>query len=137
MTVAGYFDRKWFVQQFQGHFMFLQKCSITFREMFAIITALATWASSMRRKKILWQCDDMAIVYISQSCTSNDWSIMNLDGSVLFIQFDLELSAVHIISEHNDVAECLSRLQMDRFSALSSGADIIPTKPFQIDWKFY
>jgi hypothetical protein len=41
-------------------------------------------------------------------------SIMNLVGSVLFIcpLFDLELSAVHMISEHKDVVvESLSRPQ--------------------------
>ena len=48
LAAAGYFNGKWFIFQFQGPFRYLQKYNITFRELLAIVIALATWAHVYR-----------------------------------------------------------------------------------------
>ena len=85
LAAAGYFNGKWFLFQFQGPFCYLQKYNIAFRELLAIVIALATWAPLMRRKRILFHCDNLAVVHIIQSGTSKDSDIMNLVRTSLFI----------------------------------------------------
>ena len=141
IAVGCYFRGQWFVVEFVGKLQYLSCTDINFRELLAITIALSTWAQHLPRCKILFRCDNEAVVQILNTGVSRNPQMMHLIRTIFYIGacHDFECKAVHIPSEHNSihVADSLSRLQWQRFRLLAPHADVHPVLPILMDWRLY
>ena len=80
-------------------------------------------------KKLLFHCDNQAVVDIWASGTSRDPLIMQLVHSTFFNTATNHYTVLvtHIVGTNNSIADSLSRLQISRFCHLASTADFHPT----------
>ena len=126
IAAAGYFSGLWFVVPFSGPFAPLRDMSINWRELFAIVTAAATFGSQWRSKRIMMHCDNMSIVQVLTSGTSKSEPLMDLVRKLFFLSamYHFELSSCYINTHDNDVADALSRLQFSRFVSVAPDADL-------------
>ena len=117
----------------------VESTDINFRELLAITIALSTWAQHLPRCKILFRCDNEAVVQILNTGVSRNPQMMHLIRTIFYIGacHDFECKAVHIPSEHNSIADSLSRLQWQRFRRLAPHADVHPVLPILMDWRLY
>ena len=106
------FDSHWLWSKWSP--LFSSKISsnvITFLEFFPIYVALLTWGSLLHGKKIVFHCDNAALVDILNKLTSNDADILKLLRIfvVLCVKSDIEIRAIHIPGCNNQICDSLSR----------------------------
>jgi len=131
VAIGAVFGVKWFCEPFTGKTSFCTDMSITWRELYAIVKAIATWGRHMCNKRIMIHCDNAAVVFIVNSGTSKDIHIMKLVRSLFYLMAtnNLEIRVAHIEGIKNTQSDALSRLQMNRFFALKPEANNIMTMP--------
>ena len=136
IAASCYFNKQWCVVTSEGQYGFLKQRSINLRELFAIMVALATWAPQLQRRKVLFHCDNMAVVQIIRYGVTRNTEMMNLIRTILFIcaKYDFECNTVYVPSAKNDIADSISRLQWDRFRQLAPDAKNQPTEPIILNW---
>ena len=107
----------------------LQGRSIQWKELYPIALACLLWGHSWSGKKILFHCDNQAVVDIWASGTSRDPDIMHLVRSIFFsgATHHFTILVAHIAGTDNSIADSLSRLQIVRFQQLAPAADLTPT----------
>ena len=52
----------------------------------------------------------------------------------LLLKLNLTLCAKHIVGKNNNIADALSRFQMERFRLLATGADLLCSAVPQFPW---
>ena len=114
-----------------------QHMDITWKEMFAIVAAVHTWGSFWPRQKILFHCDNQSVVDIWDKGSTRVAHTMALVRLLYFcaVRYSLNVCVVHVPGVCNDIADAVSRFQMDRFRKLAPNAnpspDNIPAWPMQ------
>ena len=94
--------------------------------------AVHTWGSLWQRKRILFHCDNQAVVDIWKSGSTRASETMALVRLLYFAAAKHSINAciVHIDGADNVIAGCLSRFVQDRFKQLTPlanpAADNIP-----------
>lgn len=91
--------------------------NIAWRELYAILVACATWGHHLIAKRVVFNCDNEAIVYCINSGVSKDVELMTLLRKLFFVcaYYNFECSACHLPSKSNVLADALSRGDMPRF----------------------
>ena len=107
----------------------LQGRSIQWKELYPIALACHLWGHQWCGKKLLFHCDNQAVVDIWASGTFRDPLIMHLVRSIFFIAATNHFTVLvsHIVGTNNSIADSLSRLQMSWFHQLAPAADASPT----------
>ena len=107
----------------------LQGRSIQWKELYPIALACLLLGHSWSGKKILFHCNNQAVVDIWASGTSRDPDIMHLVRSIFFsgATHHFTILVSHIAGTDNSIADSLSRSQMVRFHQLTPAADLTPT----------
>ena len=119
---GAYFKGSWFF----GTWSEMQlKHSIQWKEMFAIVAAAATWGPYWQRKRILFHCDNLAVVQVWQAKKPKDKSLASLCRKLFFLaaQNNYTVTLKHTPGSSNELADALSRQQVSRFRALAPEAD--------------
>ena len=110
---------------------------ITCKELFPIILALLVWGIDWANMRIIFHCDNQAVVTIINKQTCKQKHTMNLVR--LMVTFCLSnnivFKAVHVLGVNNGIADALSRLQLDRFRALAPSADLDQTPVPERIWR--
>ncbi len=112
--------------------------SITTLEYFPILVAVHVWGERLRNKRVLFRCDNQAVVHILNTQTSKDCTIMILvrELTLRCLHLNLSVKAEHIPGASNGITDSLSRLQMDRFRRLAPDAqphsDPVPSYLWEI-----
>ena len=127
---GGYFQGKWF----QGHWpplMLLNRergISIEWQELFPIVVACAIWHPLFKGKRLQFWCDNESVVSIINSGHSKAPLIMELVRKLVLLSMEHNflVRARHVPGVSNEIADALSRFQMQRFWALAPDADQIP-----------
>jgi len=115
---GAYWDGRW-IQSLQS--LSQRDMDITWKEMYVIVLAVHTWGYSWARQKILFHCDNQAVVEIwDRGCTCAPHTM----GLVHLLYFcasrcDINVCATHVSGVHNDIADSLSRFQMEKFRKLA------------------
>ncbi len=106
---AAWFQYQWSAATTEYH--------ITAKELLPIVIAAAIWGKAWAGKSILCRCDNEAVVYIINSGTSKDPTVMGLMRCLYFIcaKFNLLISAVHLAGIANSLADALSRNKLPIF----------------------
>ena len=136
LAVSAFFEGRWCVIPIQGAFAYLAHTSINFRELYAIVMALATWGRVLSGSKVSLNCDNLSVCQIINSGTSKSGDIMKLVRVLFFVcaLYDIECRAEHLYTFDNSIADSLSRLNFDKFYSIvpySRTCHVIPTI---IDW---
>lgn len=97
-----------------------QSIHITAKELLPIVVAAAVWGSCWSRQRICFRCDNMAVVELLKSLTSQDRLLMHLLRCLAFYAayFRFQFCATHVPGVQNTAADALSRNNMLLFTSL-------------------
>ena len=89
--------------------------NIALLELFPIYVMINMFGMKLTNSKILFHCDNIAVVSIVNNQTSKDKLIMKLVRPLvlLLLQFNINFKAVHIAGVKNVLADAISRYQVD------------------------
>nr|XP_034972425.1 uncharacterized protein LOC118085646 [Zootoca vivipara] len=110
---------------------------LTFLEFFPILVALRIWGSHLKDTRVCFWSDNQAVVrIIAKQSAKSDRVIRILHLFVLeCLGGNISFSARFIPGLNNEIADALSRFQMERFRELAPEADQLPeTFPEEL-WK--
>ncbi len=129
-----YNNGHWASEKWPPHF---DNYSIQFKELFPIYVACILWPHSLAGKRILFHCDNKAVVDIWASNTSKCPLMTSLLRKLFFIaaQHEFTVNIKHLAGINNSIADSLSRFQMVKFRHLAPEADPLPTAIPDIVWK--
>ncbi len=98
--------------------------SIEWKELYAIVMACEVWGHLWFRRRLLFHCDNQAIVHIWKSGLSRSSSLMHLVRALFFVaaRGNFHVVVVHIPGIHNTIADALSRFHMQKFRAEAPSA---------------
>ncbi|MCG8031789.1 MAG: hypothetical protein JAZ03_06400 [Candidatus Thiodiazotropha taylori] len=102
---------------------------ITVLELFPLLVSLQIWGNDLRNKKILFRVDNMAVVHIVNSMTSKSDRVMTILRAFTMqcLHLNIAVRAQHLSGSLNQVADSLSRFQLQKFRELAPDADPSPT----------
>ena len=119
---GGIFGKQWFQgtwkpQQHIG----ISKISIAWQELYAIVVACSIWGKQWACKRILFQCDNLAVVSALNTKKAKCPQLMRLLRKLTLIAMsrNFHLKAQHIPGLSNEIADSLSRFQVPRFRRLA------------------
>ena len=115
-----------------------QSMDIAWKELYIIVIAVRTWGPYWQHQKILFHCDNKAIVDIWEKGSTWAPQIMALVHLLYFsaAHYNISVCIVLVQGVCNDIADSLSHsLQMERFRRLAPQANLqadnIPVWPTQ------
>ena len=99
--------------------------------------AARVWGAQWRLRRVLFRCDNLAVVHILNARTSRDSLIMHLLRHLLMsaAHFNFTFSACHVPGLQNYVPDALSRFQWQRFRRLAPKAHQLPVLIPQHLWQ--
>ena len=105
--------------------------NITLRELVPIVLALEASGHLFRDVVIVLHTDNLALVSVIKKQTSKEKYVMALTRRLVTasLQYNTMFQAEHIPGKQNDLADSLSRLQVEKFKRLHPQADPLPS-PF-------
>ena len=103
--------------------------TIMVKELVPIVLSCAVWGPLLVRKRVLFLCDNIAVVNSIQKGSSKEPQVMQLLRSLWFFvaRFDISVSAKHIAGVMNSTADQLSRNKMSKFFCSNPQANLLPT----------
>lgn len=92
-------------------------------ELVPIVVAASLWGAQWERKKVLFHCDNIAVVHAVNGWLPKDQHLVALLKRLakLSIKYNFRVSAVHIPGVENVDADDLSRRRIDKFLARHPG----------------
>jgi hypothetical protein len=127
---SGYFHGKWFAAPWPDSVDIQpgEALSMSFCELYPIVTSAILWGHAWAGKRILFHCDNMGTVWAINKGRSKSPHIMNLMRRLVLVaaHHSFSYSSEHVPGVYNLIADSLSRFQMDRFRELAPEADRNP-----------
>ena len=122
----AYWNGAWFSQPWPQSMM---SNPIEWKELYAIVMACEVWGKHWSSKRLLFHCDNQAIVHVWESGLSHSSSLICLVRALFFIaaHCNFHVLIAHIPGIDNSIADSLSRMQLQRFRSLAPTADPLPT----------
>lgn len=113
--------------------------SITVLELFPIVVAMFLWGSELKNKRILFNCDNLAVVHILNKLTSKSEHVMCLVRLMTLrcLQQNVIIKASHLEGAKNLICDSLSRFQLTRFRELAPEADQNPAQVPSLLWNIF
>ena len=129
---GGFYQGHWFAELWPQDIQAspaLMKSS-AFLELYAINVAAFVWGKQWCTKKILFRCDNLAVVQIINKGRAKDKNLMALMRKLTLMSAvdNYVILAKHVPGICNEVADCLSRFQFQRFRRLAPHADLRATQ---------
>ena len=84
------------------------------KELAPILLSIAVWGTTLAKKQVLFQCDNMSVVQALRKGSAKGQIVMQLLHSLWFFvaYYDIELTCVHILGAASSIADHLSRNNM-------------------------
>ncbi|XP_006814834.1 uncharacterized protein LOC102809372 [Saccoglossus kowalevskii] len=126
---GGYFNGEWFSLPWSSIPSSTKPdLSIAWKELLPIFLACSIWGSLWHGKKVLFHCDNESIVNIWRKGSSRCPFIMALVRAIFFkaAKSNFHVMVTHISGINNNIADSLSRLQLQRFRSLAPQATKYP-----------
>ncbi len=119
------YDKSWCIVPFTGKYKWVEKTSIQFKELLAIVFCLCIFGSRLAGKCVALNCDNQAICYVLTSGRSKSPQIQALVRAVYYYAnlYNMEYRAFHLYTDDNGPADALSRLRPAVFKSMVPGAD--------------
>uniref|UniRef100_A0A1B8Y586 Uncharacterized protein n=1 Tax=Xenopus tropicalis TaxID=8364 RepID=A0A1B8Y586_XENTR len=131
--MGRYFNGKWFSEPWPSEWY---KADITknmvFLELLPILTSLEVWGEELV-KKVIFYCDNMGVVQFLNKMNASSVPVVRLMRSLVLLcmNSNIWLKLRHVPGVNNDVADALSRLQLDRFWNL---VPLVEPKAYRAVW---
>ena len=118
--LGGVFGNKWFSTPIRK----TRSVNIAFLELLAIYIAVCCWGRELINKQIVLRSDNEAIVHVWCSGSCKDRDIMIIIRKLFFITASLNINLLikHIAGKDNNLADLLSRLQVEKFKEVHPNA---------------
>ena len=125
---GAFFKGHWVQGAWPAHWG-IGRFDITFKELYPIVLAVQLWSHLLKNRKVVFYCDNQAVVAIINKQTSKSPNTMCLVRILVLacMQNNLLFRAKHLPGKVNNIADALSRAQFDRFRRLAPAADNHPT----------
>ncbi len=126
---GGIHGSQWFQGRWASHqSLGVAGISIAWQELYAIVVACYIWGAQWKNKRVLFYCDNAAVVAIVNTKKSKGEQIMKLVRSIkaLTLKYNFYFKAKHVAGARNEIADSLSRFQVERFRQLAPWADRDP-----------
>jgi hypothetical protein len=134
-SFAAVMGTHWFAGDFPASW---QDVNIARKELLPIVVAILLWGSTISNKRILFFCDNMAVVAIINAQTSKEPSIMALVRQLVLAtrNHNILFAAKHIPGKTNIVADFLSRSQVEKAREAGPWLDPLPQTipPHLLPW---
>ena len=116
--MGAYWSGRWLQERWSEAQLSME---ITWKELYAIVMAVHTWGSLRLRKRILFHCDNHAVVDIWESGSTRASETIALVWLLYFAaaKYNINVCIVCIDGTNNVIADCLSRFKQDRFKQLA------------------
>ena len=116
-----YFDKQFSMGTWEPNFIRQFKPSIAYLELYALCVAIFTWSNKLRNRRVIVACDNQAAVNMVNHSTSGCRNCMYLlrELTLRGLEFNFRVFARYLTSRANELADALSRGQMDRFRRLA------------------
>ena len=126
-----YCHPEWFSSPYVSSLSRAREYSINWRELYAAVTALATWGPRLAGKNVYFHIDNQAVVAGLNKHYSPATHMMSLIRSwcLLVVQYDVNPRPVYIPTDENVDADDLSRLNVEKFKDRRGTAYPTPTWP--------
>ena len=110
--------------------------SIEYLELYAVLVGVINWLKLFQNMKIILFCDNEAVGNMINNSSSKCKNCMVLIRMLVLesLVCNTRVFARYVKSKDNDKADALSRLQWDRFKALSHDMNDMPTPIPQQIW---
>ena len=126
----GFFNGKWLQGRWPPHLLInkTKGISIDWQELFLIVLACALWYPHFSGKRLQFWCDNHSIVAIINSGHSKAPRVMDLVRFLVLISMkhNFLVRAHRVPGINSEIADALSRFQVQRFRDLAPGADQNP-----------
>ena len=134
IAIGGMYENSWYVIPFVGEYKWLAGKSIQYRELYAVVETIATFASRLRNSQTVIHCDNEAMQLSIVSGKSKVPELMGLIRALYFYTatHHIEYTCLHIRSKINANSDRLSRLRMIEFYYYLPTADKRMTRPARI-----
>ena len=129
-----FYNGKWVSARWPTEF---KAYSIQWKELFPIFITRLLWCGDFKGKKLLFHCDNLAIVNIWSSQSSKCPKLMSLLRRLFFTtaKHELTVNVRHIPCVNNRLADHLSCLQLAQFFRLAPGAAQLQTQIPPAAWQ--
>ena len=123
---AAFWDTCWFALPWEGTW---EDVHITMKELLPIVLACTIWGKHWKGQRLVCYSDNAAVVAIINSGSSKNPLAMHLMRSLFFVSahYKFTVSARFLPGSSNQLADALSRNNIDRFLSLRPQASRIPT----------
>ena len=130
LDCAAYLSGHWAQLRYLAHWKNKECMSdISFLQLVPILMALFIWTPQFVNKKLLIRIDNQALVFIINKGTSKLTFVMKLVRPMvlLLMSKNIQVRALRIPGVNNDIADSLSRFQLQRFRDLAPTEDQTPS----------
>ena len=133
-AAAAVWGEHWTVQWFDGEFSWIKNKSIAFKELYAIVLGISTFAMGLKKKQVVVNTDNMSIYHCLESGKSRDSDIMGLIRSLYYYSSvnNIQYMTVHVPGITHRVPDSLSRNRVAEFFTLVPNADRSMTRPCRL-----
>ena len=117
LAMGAVCKNEWFLISYSGSFAYQLEKSINWREFYVAVAALATWASSLKGKAVVFHIDNMVVCNILNKLYSPVRELMYFTRQwcILIEKFNISPAIVYIDTAANIDADDLSRLREQDF----------------------
>ena len=125
-----YLNGKWAQAKWGTHFPNKIAGNITFLEYFPILVALHIFGDKVKNKKVLFHCDNAAVVEIINKQTCKCPRVMDLVRPLVLqcMRLNTIIKAKHIPGVKNIIADAISIFNTQIFRSNAPAADRLPTE---------
>jgi hypothetical protein len=128
---AAIFGRKWVFMQWPAAWKNTPVLrDITYLELIPIALAIYLWGRLLKNEKVIFFCDNEAVVFILNNKSAKSERVMTLLRFVFYwtLKSNIQLKAKLILSSFNKFADYISRVQVEQFRMLAPSADRCPCR---------
>ena len=123
LGMGGMFLQNWFVQTWDREFIILNKPSIAYLELYALVTAVVLWGNHplLTNARVEILCDNESVKYMVNNMTSKCPHCMKLIRLLVVsnLRSNRRVFVRHLSTKLNFFADALSRLEFNRFARLA------------------
>ena len=124
-----FYDNRWCARRWPANWQGTDLLRVlTFLEFFPILVAVCIWRQLFANQRVLFWCDNQAVVRVVNRQASRSERVMRLVRKFVLtcLEANILFSARHIPGVDNDVADALSHFQEERFRTLAPSASATP-----------
>ena len=118
---GGYHKEKWFIAEWEDHYLQDSQPSINYLELYAVTVAILLWAQDYKNRWITLFCDNMSVIHMINTTSSKCKNCMILIRLIVLhcLVHNVKITAKHVLGVENSYADHLSRLRYKEFRQLA------------------